>query len=263
MYSNTSSRILLAYSDSRTFKSSPMSTRSRRRTLLAVLLVPIFIYFVSLGLHSILPPSLTRTFDALLDWLGTHFLRILAGTALLLAILLVYGLIRTVFMLCSGSGLEADGESETSAPPSKLKDETRTLLAAVELTQVIELTLPCFLLLLTLCTSYLLLDLWLFDVIHRDQFDESLAQNLLAVATHELHGLLDVCVLAAAYTAFMCCSRCGKRGNAVSMDGLAGDLDTDTEEESVERKVKCVGASDNGRFVENQTSLTVSPESIV
>ncbi|KAJ7055890.1 hypothetical protein C8F01DRAFT_1373392 [Mycena amicta] len=276
-----------------------MSTRSRRRTpharriLLAVLLIPIVIYFFSSGPHSILPPSLSRTFDVLLEWLGTHCLRIFAGTALLTTIFLMYGLVRTAFMLCSRrSGRKTVGEGETntekaSAPSIKeqsLEDEARTLLAVedgaisslhvptpiYQLPPVIELPLPSFLLLLTLCTSYLLLDLWLFDVIHRDRFDESLAQNLLAVATHEIRGVLDVCAVAAGCTAFICCSRRGRRGKTVPMEGLGVRLgqqtvDMDAEEQTIQGKVRDFDACqfDDGTPIGVATPVVVSPESIV
>ncbi|KAJ7053820.1 hypothetical protein C8F01DRAFT_1375056 [Mycena amicta] len=275
-----------------------MSTRFRRRPqhfrriLLALLLVPIVIYFFSSGPHSILPPSLSRTFDVLLEWLGTHCLRIFAGTALLTTIFLTYGLVRTAFMLCSLSGREPVSEKETnvetmSRPSTKeqcLKEETRTLLAVEEgttsslqvptpiyqLPPVIELPLPNFLLLLALCTSYLLLDLWLFDVIHRDRFDESLAQNLLAVATHEIRGVLDVCGLAGACTAFLCCSRRRRRGKVVPMDGLGLNfgqptVDMDAEEQTIERKVRDSDACqfEDGTPIGVAPPVVVSPESIV
>ncbi|KAJ7055362.1 hypothetical protein C8F01DRAFT_1160374 [Mycena amicta] len=229
-----------------------MSTRSRRRTqharriLLAALLIPIFMYFFSSGPHSVLPPALSRTFDTLLEWLGTHCLRVLAGTALLTTMLLLYGLVRTVFMYPVGESDTVTNAEKTSAP--SLKDETRTLLAAEEGTatpapptdvfiQAIQLTIPGFLFLLTLCTSYLLLDLWLFDVLNRDRFDESLAQNLLAVATHELHGVLDVGALATTFTVWICCwsARGRKR---VPTGGVDLDLDLNPgEDEQMQGKV--------------------------
>ncbi|KAJ7048786.1 hypothetical protein C8F01DRAFT_1170895 [Mycena amicta] len=76
---------------------------------------------------------------------------------------------------------------------------------------------PGFLLLLTYTVC--LLDRWIFGVLHRDRFDESLAQSLPAVPTHELLGARR-CTAAISFT-----GAGEKRRKTVPMDGRAVDLE--------------------------------------
>nr|GAT47560.1 predicted protein [Mycena chlorophos] len=252
--------------------STTMSSRSRRRasttrrlrTILLLLLIPLTLFLLSSRSNTfyppgrsasrpLVPPSLTRGVDVALEWAWERVLRVVAGTALVMALVFLWLFVAGLggalarCSCCGGVGRrrrEALVLAESASGPEREKAEeqhkrstsgkggdattssTSLAAAAVEEGRVsipavpiptlatpdvdvdsafasapggslnTSISLPTAFLSLVLCTAYMLLDLWLFDVLDREAFDEPLGYSLLAVAIHEGRGVAELgCVL--------------------------------------------------------------------